>query len=94
MELLDNFPFVKVQPLANGNTALLQKTKENTKFGKNDTKKDFFAEVRGIWADRNIDGKTLRNQAWAIRHRTPDDERKTFSIYPRHQIISNQLKEF
>ena len=31
-------------------------------------KKDPFAEVRGIWADRNIDAKTLRKQAWEIKH--------------------------
>ena len=29
-------------------------------------KKDPFAEVRGIWADRDIDAKTLRKQAWGI----------------------------
>ena len=29
-------------------------------------KKDPFAEVRGIWADRNIDATTLRKQAWGI----------------------------
>ena len=28
--------------------------------------KDPFAEVRGIWADRNIDARTLRRQAWGI----------------------------
>jgi len=32
----------------------------------NSRQKDIFAEVRGIWADRDIDGKTLRNQAWGI----------------------------
>ena len=30
--------------------------------------KDHFAEVWGIWADRNIDGETLRKQAWGIDH--------------------------
>ena len=29
-------------------------------------KKDPFAEVRGIWSDRDIDGTTLRKQAWKI----------------------------
>jgi len=29
-------------------------------------KKDPFAEVWGIWADRDIDAKTLRKQAWGI----------------------------
>lgn len=28
--------------------------------------KDPFADVFGIWADREIDGKTLRKQAWGI----------------------------
>jgi hypothetical protein len=27
---------------------------------------DPFTEVRGIWADRDIDGTTLRKQAWGI----------------------------
>jgi len=31
-----------------------------------EVKKDPFAEVRGIWEDRNIDGKTLRKLAWGI----------------------------
>jgi len=29
-------------------------------------KKDPFAEVRGIWADRDIDATTLRKRAWGI----------------------------
>jgi len=29
--------------------------------------KDPFAEVRGIWADRDIDARTLRNEAWRIK---------------------------
>ena len=29
-------------------------------------KKDIFAEVRGIWADRDIDAKQLRKQVWGI----------------------------
>jgi hypothetical protein len=28
---------------------------------------DPFAEVRGIWADRDIDGRKLRNEAWNIQ---------------------------
>jgi hypothetical protein len=28
--------------------------------------KDPFAESFGMWADRDIDGKTLRKQAWGI----------------------------
>ena len=31
-------------------------------------KKDHFAEVRGIWADRDIDSTTLRKQAWGIEN--------------------------
>jgi len=31
-------------------------------------KKDPFAEVWGIWADREIDGKTLRERAWGIEN--------------------------
>ena len=27
---------------------------------------DPFAEVRGIWADRDVDARTLRNEAWKI----------------------------
>jgi len=29
-------------------------------------KKDPFAETFGMWADRDIDAKTLRKQAWGI----------------------------
>lgn len=29
-------------------------------------KKDPFAETFGMWADRDIDAKTLRKQAWRI----------------------------
>ena len=35
---------------------------------KKEIKKDPFAEVRGIWADRDIDAKTLRKQAWGIEN--------------------------
>ena len=28
--------------------------------------KDPFAEVRGIWADRDVDARALRNEAWKI----------------------------
>jgi hypothetical protein len=31
-------------------------------------KKDIFADVRGIWANRDIDAKTLREQAWNIKN--------------------------
>ena len=31
-----------------------------------DSEKDIFAEVRGIWVNRDIDAKTLRKQAWNI----------------------------
>jgi len=61
MELLDSLSFVKVQTF-NNDILPLYKTKETV----NSIEKDFFAEVRGIWADRDIDGKTLRNQAWGI----------------------------
>ena len=58
MELLGNFSFVKIHSFTDSS----RKTNEVKK----DTKEDFFAEVRGIWADRDIDGTTLRNQAWGI----------------------------
>jgi hypothetical protein len=29
---------------------------------------DPFAEVRGIWAERNMDAKELRKQAWKIEN--------------------------
>ena len=31
-------------------------------------KKDPFAEVFGMWADRDIDATTLRKQAWGIEN--------------------------
>jgi hypothetical protein len=30
--------------------------------------KDPFAEVRGIWADRDVDARALRNEAWKIKN--------------------------
>ena len=69
MELLQNFTFVKTQPNTIEKTSLLQKTKKPTNtvnFSKKNVQKDPFAEVRGIWADRDIDGAMLRKQAWGI----------------------------
>ena len=73
MELLNNFSFVNVPPIPEKKANLLQEMKktdaaseENTSTNKQNTEKDIFAEVRGIWADRDIDGRTLRNQAWGI----------------------------
>jgi len=31
-----------------------------------ETHNDPFAEVRGIWADRDVDARALRNEAWKI----------------------------
>ena len=68
MELLNNFSFVKVRPLTKD--FLLPETKEAVNSSISTQKKgetnDIFAEVRGIWADRDIDGKTLRKQAWGL----------------------------
>ena len=58
MELLHNFSFVKAQPFSVDNEFIQQETKTFNK--------DPFAEVRGIWANREIDGATLRKQAWGI----------------------------
>ena len=30
--------------------------------------KDPFAEVRGIWAGRDVDARALRNEAWKIKN--------------------------
>jgi len=30
--------------------------------------KDPFAGVRGIWADRDVDARALRNEAWKIKN--------------------------
>jgi hypothetical protein len=75
MELLNNFSFVKVQPVSERKTFLLQDTekidvvaKRKTFMRRKNTEKDIFAEVWGIWADRDIDGTTLRNQAWGIEN--------------------------
>ncbi|MCL2042136.1 MAG: hypothetical protein FWG84_08910 [Bacteroidales bacterium] len=74
MEWLNKFSFVKTQPVSEKKAFLLRETKERvdtTTEMMNLTRKkvvenDPFAEVRGIWADRNIDAKTLRKQAWGI----------------------------
>ena len=59
MELLNNFSYVQTKPS-------LYEANEIVKLREKHINKDFFAEVRGIWADRDIDGVTLRNQAWGI----------------------------
>jgi len=59
MELFDNFSFVKIQSFTDSETLSLHKTNKIV----NSCEKDIFAKVRGIWADRDINGKTLRNQA-------------------------------
>jgi len=74
MEWLNKFSFVKAQPVVDEKTFSLQETAEkiNTTVETKNLaqqevlKNDPFAEVFGIWADRNIDAKTLRKQAWGI----------------------------
>ncbi len=41
---------------------------EIKKTTKKAVKKDPFAETFGMWADRDIDAKTLRKQAWGIEN--------------------------
>ena len=72
LELLNNFSFVKAKPVTRD--LLLQEINERadtaveieTLAQKKVAKKDIFADVFGIWADRDIDAKTLRKQAWGI----------------------------
>jgi len=74
MDWLNKFSFVKSQPVSEKKAFLLRETKEEIDMAtetmnltrKKVVEKDPFAEVRGIWADRNIDAKTLRKQAWGI----------------------------
>ena len=49
MELLDNFSFVKVQSFTDGKTTTGPDTK------------GLFAETFGMWANRDIDIKEIRN---------------------------------
>jgi len=65
IELLHNFSFVKAKPVVGGEVSLLHEIKETSSLV-NHAERDIFAEVRGIWADRDIDAKTLRKQAWNI----------------------------
>ena len=74
MDWLNKFSFVKSQPVSEKKAFLFQETKEKVD-AIVETKdlaqqkvlnKDPFAEVFGIWADRNIDARTLRKQAWGI----------------------------
>jgi hypothetical protein len=71
--LLNSFSSVKIQPISERKAFLSRKTgkadvivEEETVAKKENAKKDIFADVWGIWADRDIDGRTLRNQAWGI----------------------------
>jgi hypothetical protein len=72
MELINNFSFLKAKPVTNEKALWLQEIEKEaiaavqTSTQKKVAKKDIFAEVRGIWADRDIDATTLRNQAWRI----------------------------
>ena len=73
MELLKNFSFVKARPITDERVFSFPRTEKDaveieTSLQKKDEKKDIFAEVFGIWADREIDGKTLRRQAWGIEN--------------------------
>ena len=61
MELLHNYPFVSAHPFNGANVLSGSQAGKKKKSGH-----DAFAKVRGIWADRNIDGISLRKQAWGI----------------------------
>ena len=65
MELLHSFSFVKAKTVAGREVSPLHEIRE-TSCRVNHAERDIFEEVRGIWADRDIDGKTLRKQAWNI----------------------------
>ena len=70
MELLNNFSFVKVQPVADEKRLHLPKTRkmkvkinEINDFTQGEViKEDIFAETRGMWADRDIDIKKIRKE--------------------------------
>ena len=70
MELLNSFSFVKAKPVTRDlllqeiNESTYTATEKETLAQKNIVQKDIFADVFGIWADRDIDAKTLRKQAW------------------------------
>jgi len=74
MELLNSFSFVKIRPFTEKRELLRQKVEEKTNniaqinepMHEKNTEKDIYADVWGIWADRDIDGRTLRRQAWGI----------------------------
>jgi len=60
MEWLNNFSFVKTQPISEKKSFLLQETKTLTceKVEKN----TLFAETRGMWAGRDFDIKKIRKE--------------------------------
>ena len=74
MELLNNFSFVKAKPITDETDFLLSTEKETDTATEikilthKKIKKDPFAEVFGMWADRDIDATTLRKQAWGIEN--------------------------
>ena len=64
MELLNNFSFVKAQPVTK--ELLLQEIKEKagviTETNEKVGEKPLFADTFGIWADRDIDMKMIRKE--------------------------------
>jgi len=70
MELLNNFPFVKIQPFTNEKKLFLQKVangsdafvgiEESTP--KKIVEEKLFAETFGMWAGRDIDIKKIRKE--------------------------------
>ena len=55
--------FFKVQPVNN-----LRRRKIGVNLKAHSGSEDPFAEVRGIWAGREIDAKALRKEAWRIKN--------------------------
>ena len=64
------FPFAQVRSISEKKEFLLQEIKEPEDMGnlakRKFVSKDPFADVFGMWADRDIDAVTLRKQAWGI----------------------------
>jgi hypothetical protein len=70
MELLNSLSYVQAQPITNEKALWLQEIEKEadvkTVTQKKVAEKDHFAEVFGIWADRDIEATSLRKQAWGI----------------------------
>ena len=69
-ELLRNFSYVKIKTVARGN---VKKTDIKTFAAEGTEEKALFSETFGMWADRDIDIKKIRNEIRERRTKNYDN---------------------